>query len=527
MLLLVSALMWSMGSELLIDIWQPHALLLPFCLVVVLTIAVASGDTRLLPVWVGVASLVVQTHVAYVYVIAALGVVVTVAIVRRTLHQRGDESWSRLGRRLVATRTFLWTVVVTVAAWVQPLWEQCFGRGEGNLQRLATHAGEGDLTVGAGASVKIVAAVTSLPPFWTRFGYVDSVISTELTQTPDGPRLFIPGLPGPVTAVLSLALVMAVLGVLVAVLRRPQQRLARWAAVVSIVMIVVAVAGLAIQAVTVTGLKNHQVRWLFALSVIVHVTIAWGVVEWASERWPEALRWRRWLDVAILVAIAVMTLANLPYYAHDLGPTADRAAADTLHRTFDDLSGFEPDQPVVYDVDNIRVFEPYSSAVMMRLRELGIEFRFEDEVMVRQFGEGRRGDGEEPTHVRQYERSDALLYGGEGCVVSLRSAVSPEQEALVDSVIDAAVADLASGGREVNVEGLPDEVRLLTESAVAGNHDDAFRVVAQALLPVLVNEGRIEPTSAMLTAVAATDDIVERVNSTFLLVATPASACAR
>ena len=59
------------------------------------------------------------------------------------------------------------------------------------------------------------------------------------------------------------------------------------------------------------------------------------------------------------------------------------------------------------------------------------------------------------------------------------------------------------------------------------NHDDAFRVVAQALLPVLVNEGRIEPTSAMLTAVAATDDIVERVNSTFLLVATPASACAR
>ena len=31
MLLLVAALTWSMGSELLIDIWQPHALLLPFC----------------------------------------------------------------------------------------------------------------------------------------------------------------------------------------------------------------------------------------------------------------------------------------------------------------------------------------------------------------------------------------------------------------------------------------------------------------------------------------------------------------
>jgi hypothetical protein len=28
MLLLVAALTWSMGSELLIDIWQPHA---PYC----------------------------------------------------------------------------------------------------------------------------------------------------------------------------------------------------------------------------------------------------------------------------------------------------------------------------------------------------------------------------------------------------------------------------------------------------------------------------------------------------------------
>ena len=40
--------------------------------------------------------------------------------------------------------------MVVVLAWIQPLWEQLFGEGEGNLQRLATHAGEGDLTVGGG-----------------------------------------------------------------------------------------------------------------------------------------------------------------------------------------------------------------------------------------------------------------------------------------------------------------------------------------------------------------------------------------
>src|SRR4051812_9620247 len=81
MLLLVAALMWSMGSELLIDIWQPHALLLPFCALVALTIAVACGDTIMLPVWVGVASLIVQTHVAYVYAVGVLSVVLAVALV--------------------------------------------------------------------------------------------------------------------------------------------------------------------------------------------------------------------------------------------------------------------------------------------------------------------------------------------------------------------------------------------------------------------------------------------------------------
>ena len=195
MLLLVAALMWSMGSELLIDIWQPHALLLPFCLLVVLTIAVASGDVRLLPVWVGVASLVVQTHVAYVYVIARTGG-------RRHRRDRADPPPAR--RRILesrrppagATQTFLWTVVVLVAG-VDPA-------AVGAAVRLAARAtcsgspptpAKATSTVGAGASVKIVAAVVALPPWWTRFGYEDSVRSTPLTQTPDGPRLFVPGLP--------------------------------------------------------------------------------------------------------------------------------------------------------------------------------------------------------------------------------------------------------------------------------------------------------------------------------------------
>jgi hypothetical protein len=79
----------------------------------------------------------------------------------------------------------------------------------------------------------------------------------------------------------------------------------------------------------------------------------------------------------------------------------------------------------------------------------------------------------------------------------------------------------------IDVDGLPDDVRQLAESAASGDRDAAFRIVGQALLPVLVSEGRMAATPALSAAVAANDEIVERVNSTLLVVATPASACDR
>ena len=329
MLLLVAALTWSMGSELLIDIWQPHALLLPFCALVALTIAVACGDVIMLPVWAGVASLIVQTHVAYIYAVGVLVVVVTVALVLQVRAGRGDDRWVSVARRVLRAKAFLWTLVVLALAWIQPLWEQLFGKGEGNLQRLATHAGEGNLTVGAGTAVKIVSAVVALPPWWTRGGFEDSIRNTPLTDTANGPRLFVPDLPSGAVAVLGLVVVIGLLIVLIASLRHTDQRPARMACVVSLAMLVVAVAGLSVQAVTRTGLGSHQVRWLFGLSVIVHVSILWGAVEWAARRWSATNVFGRRLDIGLGVVLAALTLANIPFYAHNLGPTAvPRRAGD-------------------------------------------------------------------------------------------------------------------------------------------------------------------------------------------------------
>ena len=224
--------------------------------------------------------------------------------------------------------------------------------------------------------------------------------------------------------------------------------------------------------------------------MIVHVSILWGAVEWAAGRWPASHVSGRWLDVGVGVVLAALTIANLPFYAHDLGPTADRDGGRRRSSARSTTSTASiRDGPVVYDIDNLTPFEPYSTAVMMRLRERGIEFRFSDESMLRQMGEQRRVDGSELAHLRQFQRSEALLYDGDGCIVSLRSGVSPADEEAADALIAAAADDLASGASAVDVEGLPDDVAGFVQSATAGNHDDAFRIVVSSLLPDLVEQG--------------------------------------
>src|SRR5690606_2337432 len=121
----------------------------PFTLLVTLTVGIGVDDLRLLPLWLAVLSVVVQTHVGYVYVGAALAAVVVVAAARRI---RGGEVSLR---RAATSRVAWWTGVVAVVAWVQPLWEQLFGAGTGNLRRLATSAGGGELTIGADTAARL------------------------------------------------------------------------------------------------------------------------------------------------------------------------------------------------------------------------------------------------------------------------------------------------------------------------------------------------------------------------------------
>ena len=425
MLLLVAALTWSMGSELLIDIWQPHALLLAFVCLLLLTTGIAAGDLRLLPWWLGVTSLVVQTHVAYVYVAAVLvaggarGRARCVSPSRRRRAARPSAGRSSLA---ASSRT---AAVVVVGArrsrGSSRSSSSCSARGRATSSGSPRTPAAVSSPWAPAPAVKIVAAVTALPPWWARSGWEDSVPSTPLTQGPDGPQLVVTGLPGAAIAALSLLVLVGVLVGLVVLLRRPEQRLGPHG-----------VGG-------VDRRARDGGRWSDDPDRHAHRARqppgamdlrAVGVRPREHRLGRRRAGPRPPADAAVarsrvlLAVVAVLVVINLPFAAHDLGPTADRAAASTLERTFDDLTDFDPGGAVVYETDNVRVFEPNSAAVMMRLREVGVEFRFEGEVDVRQFGEGRRADGTEVARLRQFERADALLYRGDGCTLSLRSGVS-------------------------------------------------------------------------------------------------------
>jgi hypothetical protein len=514
-LLLAAALTWSMGSELLIDIWQPHALLLPFTCLLLLTVGLVDRRWSLLPAWLAVGSLVVQTHIGYVYVAVVLGLMVVAAGVI-TLRSTGTAI-----RDAIRHRTARWSGVVLALAWIQPLIEQVAGEGRGNLSRLASNAGGGDVAIGAGTAVKLVARVVALPPWWTRPGFADSIRSTPLTDTADGPRLFVGGLPGGGIAIVAVAVVVVVLAWLARATWRRRATTAAAAVLVALVGVVTAIATLTVQTVSTVGLGSHHVRWLWVLSLFVQFTIVWAVAELRTPIADE-----RAVTAGVAVVVGVLVVANLGFTAHALGPTADRAAGDTLERTFDDLTSFDPGGAVLYDIGNLRPFEPWSAAVQMRLRELGIDFRVDDDGMVRQLGNGRRADGSEVTTVRQLERSAAVGYDGPACVISRASPIDVATETAIDAAIDSAAADLASGRVELELTGWDSDLVARFERATSGDIDEAFVLVADGVMPVVAGQGRIiASTPAIDEVIDMARSIERRVNGALVLVTDPPLGC--
>jgi hypothetical protein len=157
-----------MGSEMLFDPWQPHAVMLPFLLYVVLVWSVTCGDAIALPIAAFAGSLVVQTHLSYAVIVPLVGVWAVVGLAVHLRGARADAStWSDARRGVL--RAVVATALVLAVCWAQPVVEQLTGDGQGNLSRLLGASRDPAAeTVGLARGARTIAAVLVLPPEWLR-----------------------------------------------------------------------------------------------------------------------------------------------------------------------------------------------------------------------------------------------------------------------------------------------------------------------------------------------------------------------
>jgi hypothetical protein len=435
-----------------------------------------------------VASLLVQTHVSYAYNVI-LFTIVAVAIWwwRERPVGRADIS------RGVRSRTAMWSAIVVAVLWAQSLWEQFFGPGRGNLTRLIANSSGGDVDVGMKQGLQVMSSVLAFAPWWLRSGFSTAVPSTRLTDTPTGQELRIPGLPSLALSFLAVAAIIASLAWFAIRAGRTGRRSLSAACAFTAATIPLSIVCLSLVTIGQVGFALHHIRWLWTYVVLVHAAVLWGLVELVVL--PRLPTFRRALTPAVAVLLVAFAIINLPFHAHRQGSVSDYDKMPALRRAFREIDVLRGHDPVLFDVSNVRVFEPYSSAVMMRMQHLGIEFRVDEPGMIRQLGPRRRADGTEPTTVFQLEGVEALMYSGPACPVAITSARTPQEEAAASAIAETLTTGLLSGALAVDTITIDatTEVGGLAnlEAARAGDATAARRIVLDGTMQRWADAGLV------------------------------------
>ncbi|WP_436795916.1 hypothetical protein [Actinospongicola halichondriae] len=392
-----AALCWTLGTQ-LHEPQQHSAMVLAAFAFTVLVWAMVAGDLRSLPWAIGVASLLVQTHLTYLTSIPILGVgaavVCWVGWRRRT---RSEEAPSTVRGVVVAS------VVVTVLCWAQPLLDQFAGRG--NLGNVASAAGAGPESAGFTHGLRSVAEVVALPPWWFPSSYRD----------------FDPNALGSLgVAVFALVLVGLLLGGSGVLAHRSDDRVGVAAIATSGAVLALALVSATSQVPTGDfGLVAGNYRWLWAAAAWVWVSVAVVVARVLAVRLADATRRRRSGDtrvedasrapvrIGFAVLVLVAAVASLPGARADLVASHEPlvpVARDLIAQ----LGPLEDLDLIEIDRRGMLFGEPYSYVVMAHLQARGVAFETVLDIDVLRFGSGREPTGDAAGTIRFANGNDAL-----------------------------------------------------------------------------------------------------------------------
>jgi hypothetical protein len=438
---MAAALVWSMGSELLFDPWQPHSLLLPFLCLLTLVWGLAGGDWALLPWAVLVASLIVQTHLSYALLVALQMAWGVAWLLLRTRRAAVDHRAPAASRRR-------WTVAAGGAAlvcWAQPGIDQLAGEGNlASLARSATGGAAGDAGhLGLALGARLVAWVLAVPPFFGRPAFERALV--------------LPGpLPSLTRAVAGLVVLVAALVAVAVVWRRaagPEDAGGRGAAAdaaaIAVLGVLVAVGTAGALPAGELGIAAHQFRWLWPIGAFSAFALGSAAISSSV-----GVLGRSAGIAAAVVAVVLGALA-VPSWNPHAGPSADARFAPTTKRLVAQLD--DVDGPVLFDMRGIRFAEPYSAPVLAALQARGIEFVVDDAAMVRQLGRSRRASRREArTLPRLIEREgDAAFRPPPGAAVVARvEGLSPAEKATLDALEEEVAGYIRESGLILNRRGI-------------------------------------------------------------------------
>ncbi len=403
--LVASTLAWSMGSELLYDIWQPHGLLLPFLAFLFLMWSVAAADWRAFPLAVLAGSLLMQTHLTYGYLtplllVVALGVGQLQS--RRGRLVAGDDRQPPITATVErAGRWIALGLVVGLVAWTPSLIEQVT-TSDGNMSRLIRQIQDPPKgVVGGTGALRLTATVLADPPFWGRDSFPDTFRPAGSPYGATAPTVDRTGAVGNRFAAVALGVIGCVLAGLVLIGWRRRRPPVMAAATVALVALVGSWYTASKVTVDIVGVAPHQFRFLWPMAAFVTFAIGLGVVE--ITRAASVVRVVRVVAMALVV---VMSLWNLPTYAATVGPQLEAGSLPTIRDLDRQLGPAEQFRPLLLDFTKLRFGEPFSGALMAELRRRNIELVTDDVYLARQLGPTRATNGHDAKTKIFYRSGD-------------------------------------------------------------------------------------------------------------------------
>ncbi len=390
-----SALMaFTMGSELLVDPWNPHLAVLPLWCAMCCAWAVLAGGVGWGAVGVFFVSLSLQTHLSFVPVAGIIAVALVVGAAWGCAHRPVGEEESQWTRWL----PMAWLLLAGLVANLVVLIQQFFGAGPGNLTN-ALSSGSGQespvgLTAGARTLSQPFDPQNWLPGSWfPQVARIDDLASPWL-----------------IAAVFVGLVVLEVL----AVRRRTSKSLPALSLV--LVLVVVSLWVASALGFRIFGVPMTLARWAWPvalLAVAVAVDVAVGLwldrrhgdaIDDASDGHPDAgldpVRGASplvsWTGLALVATLGFATM-----FPRDEGSGAKRLFREPITEMMEQAR-YRTDE--FGDRPLVRInFQPLAAeatvALLDELDEMGVDFALEDPVALRQAGTHRRADGRETSTV--------------------------------------------------------------------------------------------------------------------------------